>query len=154
MFTVKIIKSDCFELSDDPDDFYAGPDRNDVTLEGVDCSVDEFVRCFMFTGEGENFCTLVNDDDVAVGMTDIGGSSLNLNAGSFITVTFDDWLNGYLKMQTIWNKNKTNKLCAAAISRLEDMYNEAIKDLNLVIDKPSIHSPDTDLFLTLGGLNE
>jgi hypothetical protein len=131
MFTVKIIESIRLELSDDPENHYTGPDRDDVALEGVGCSVEDFIDCFRLTDEGSNFCTLVNSDNTIWGMSDIGGSRLELDAGNFITVSYDEWLDGYFKWQTIWHKNETYKLCAAAISRLDDLYNTALIELNL-----------------------
>lgn len=131
MLTVKIIESTRLEQSDDPNHYYAGPDRHDVALEGVGCSVDDFIDCFRFTDEGSNFCTLINSENSIWGMSDIGGSRLSLNAGKFITVTYDEWLYGYFKWQTIWNKTETNKLTIAALGRLDALYNSAIAELDL-----------------------
>jgi hypothetical protein len=71
---------------DDPDNYYAGPERADIQLESINCNLSEFFTWFLGTSAGNDFC--VSDRS----LIDIGGSRIDLSIGSVIEVSFNDVL--------------------------------------------------------------
>lgn len=79
----KIIKIEDFSYCDEPEHFYAGPDRTDYKLEAIGCTLEEFVAEFIDIDSAFDFCATTE------GMTDIGGTRLNLQVGTVIEI--DSW---------------------------------------------------------------
>ena len=98
-----MVSAQNFEQNDDPESYYVGPDRNDIKLEGVNCTIEQFLCWFLETEEGENFCRITN------GMTDIGGSGLELKIGTILSVSFDEWFPRYLDFKVRIVKCEINK---------------------------------------------
>lgn len=82
----RVVSSTEFEVNDDPDCFYIGPERTDYKLEGINCTVSEFLDWFLVTKEGSHFCK------TSTGISDIGGSSLDLKGESILTVSYNLYL--------------------------------------------------------------
>ncbi|MFA0809456.1 hypothetical protein [Microbulbifer epialgicus] len=122
---VRIISSQEHEPSDDPDQYYIGPERNDIELEGVNCTVDQFLNLFLDTKEGEGFCRLG-----ATGMVDIGGSYICSTPGEILSVSFDDWL-----------RYRVEKWDEEARRENLERYRHALSKIN-IIDNPRIKNLD------------
>jgi hypothetical protein len=83
---VRITAIQKIEPCDEPGIFYCGPERTDIQLEGVNCTLEEFYEWFLKTKTGEDFC--ISDRS----LIDIGGTSIDLAVGNLITVSFNDVL--------------------------------------------------------------
>lgn len=92
-------------------DYYDGPDREEYALEGVNCTVDEFIEWFLETERGEDFCA--GDK-----LIDIGGSSLDMTPGSLLSVTFDEYITGWSKRVKQFALNQIHLDAMAAYDRL------------------------------------
>jgi hypothetical protein len=77
---VKVTHIEDLTYCDEPEYFYAGPERTDYMLEGIDCTVEEFLSVFLPTTNGFDLIAITG------GMTDIGGCGLGLELGSVICV--------------------------------------------------------------------
>ena len=83
---VRVIATEDIYPSDEPGDYYIGPGRTDVLLEGVNCTVEQFLDWFLETTDGQDFIRIPG------GMSDIGGSLLETMEGSLLSVAFDERL--------------------------------------------------------------
>ena len=122
MRQVRVLATKSFNLSDDPDEFYIGPDREDVLLEGVGCTVEEFLDWFMETEEGEKFCR------ISGGMTDIGGSKLDLSEGALINVTWDEYFDRYLEKKAYRAKKELKRMCTESMELISNHNNKQTRD--------------------------
>jgi len=89
------------------------PDRTVYKLEGVDCTVEEFLEWFLDSAEGEAFCA------TACGtLIDIGGSSINTELGSEISIDYNTYFNYWLKRSLAWLERQVDIDTRKAYERL------------------------------------
>jgi hypothetical protein len=84
---VRITGVQKIEPCDEPGSFYCGPERTDIQLEAVNCTLEEFYEWFLKTKAGEDFC--ISDRS----LIEIGGTQLELTVGNLISVSFNDVFN-------------------------------------------------------------
>lgn len=101
---------------DEPAAFYLGPERTDIQLEGVNCTIEEFYEWFLETKAGENFCT--SDSS----LIDIGGSNIDLSPGNVISVLFEDVLNKQIDENAHYAKSIIRDMSAAALASLHNDF--------------------------------
>lgn len=91
---------------------YIGPERTDIALEGIDCTLNEFYEWFLKTEVGDDFCV---SDEVLI---DIGGSRLDLSPGNILLVSFQDVLNKQINDNAHYSKSLINDMSTAALSSI------------------------------------
>lgn len=112
MLLVKIVSVRDLVPCDEPGHSYTGLGRKDLKLEGINCSVEQFVSMFLDTKEGDNFCKITD------GITDIGGSRLNLSEGQTLAVSYEDWIEFRLDRWERFAKSEIETMSAEAKYRL------------------------------------
>lgn len=66
----------------------SNPDRMECIIRTLNCDFNDFIKAFDKTSEGQNFCYCNQNK-----LIDIGGSSLLLEKGSYITIYSDYTVN-------------------------------------------------------------
>lgn len=103
---VRITAVQKIEPCDEPGNLYCGPERTDIQLEGVNCTLEEFYEWFLKTKTGEDFC--ISDRS----LIDIGGTRLDLTVGNLISVSFIDVLDEIIEASARQAKYEISQLSA------------------------------------------
>lgn len=109
------------EPCDDPNGFYIGPERVDIQLEGINCTVEEFNDWFFKTEAGWDFC------ESEKSIIDLGGSKIDLTPGTVITVSFKDVLN--TQIDEAARKAESELAIMSLVQRNKNRYVSAGKNI-------------------------
>ncbi|HCE2641726.1 hypothetical protein [Vibrio chemaguriensis] len=103
MTTRKVIVLDSCEKGASTHCFYSdilldtSPEHAQITLEGVNCTVQEFLDWFLiverYHGRYDFCCTESGE------LIDIGGSLIDTNPGAVLEIDFNDYFNAWLDLK-------------------------------------------------------
>jgi len=132
--TVRIISSEekgpsisCGEYVD------TTPDRECFEIEGIDCTVPEFMEWFLETEDGEDFCQSGNT------LIDIGGTLLDMSPGKQLSVSFEQYIAGWRlrRRQAIVNQIRIDTMRAYESLGIEHWFGEA---LSIMVPDKRLHT--------------